>query len=73
MKTVKLNLDDFKTRCLYEKVIAGMRNQYKDVVQIKELHVNANSKIFSGEWIDSRGVVNFCGGCVIDTVKILKF
>jgi hypothetical protein len=73
METKKLNLDNFKVRCLYEQVIAGMRKQYKDVVQITALHVNAQGKIFSAEWIDSKGVFNFCGGYAIDAVKILKF
>lgn len=73
MKTVKMNLDNFKTRCLYERVIAGMRQQYGDVVQITQLHVNGEGKIFSGEWINSKGVINFCGGFAVDTVKILQF
>lgn len=73
MKAEKLNLDNFKVRCFYEKVIAGMRKQYKDVAQIKELHINSAGKVFSAEWIDSKGIINFCGGYAIDTVKVVRF
>lgn len=73
METIKLNLDNFKVRCFYERIIAEMRKQYGDVSQLRELHVNSKGKIFSGEWVDSKGVSNFCGGYIIDTVKTLKF
>lgn len=69
----KLNIDHFQVRKFYEESIARFRKQYKDVVQLREVHINQEGKVFSGEWLDSRGVSNFCGGYVPDCVKIIKF
>ena len=68
-----LNIDRFHVRKFYEESIARFRKQYKDVVQLREVHVNHDGRVFSGEWIDAKGVVNFCGGYLPDCVKVVRF
>jgi hypothetical protein len=67
-----MDLSNPKAKEFYNKVLAVMRKQYKDVSEITELHVNDAGKVFSAQWLDSNGVTNFCGGYLIDCVKIVK-
>lgn len=73
MEQKTLKLSNPKVKAFYDKSLAIMRKQYKDVVTISQLHVNAEGRVFSGEWKDSKGVINFCGGWVIDCTKLIIF
>lgn len=73
MTTKRLNIEKFEVRKFYEQSIARFRKQYKDVAQLREIHINKEGKVFSGEWLDSKGVINFCGGYLPDCVKIIRF
>lgn len=73
MEQKNLKISNPKVKSFYDGVLAHMRKQYKDVERIDAVHINNRGKIFSAEWVDSKGVFNFCGGFVIDTVKIVRF
>lgn len=73
MEIKTLSLKNPKVKAFYDMSLKRMKKQYKDVVTIKELHVNKDNKVFSGEWLDSKGVSNFCGGWVVDCVKVIRF
>jgi len=73
MVTKNLNLENFEVRKFYEKHIEHFRKHYGDVVQLMELHVNSNNEVYSGIWIDSNGVINFCSGYTVDLVKTITF
>lgn len=73
MITKTLNLSNPKAKQFYDGLLAHMKKQYKDVVSIDEAHINDSNKVFSAQWKDSKGVINFCGGYVIDCVKVIKF
>lgn len=73
METKTLKLSNPKAKAFYDLSMANFRKQYKDVEELTALHVNKNGKVFSGEWIDSKGIVNFCGGWAVDCVKIIRF
>lgn len=72
MKQTQIKLSNPKSKAYYDGLLDHMRKQYKDVVSITELHINASGKVFSAQWIDSKGVINFCGGWVVDCVKIVR-
>lgn len=69
----KLSLKNEKVAAFYAASLSNFRKQYKDVAEILALHVNAEGKVFSGEWLDSKNVVNFCGGYAVDCVKKIEF
>jgi hypothetical protein len=73
MKTKELKLSNQKVKKFYASLLIHMRKQYKDVQSITEAHINEKGKVFSAQWIDSKGVINFCGGWAIDCVKVVKF
>lgn len=74
MSTVKtLTLQNPKSKEFYERSIANFRKQFKDVVEITKLYVNAEGKVYAGEWLDSRGVINFNGGFALDLAKTIIF
>lgn len=58
---------------IYEHVITSFRKQFKDVIKINLIYLNDKNKVFAGEWIDSKGVLNFNGGFAPDVHKTIKF
>lgn len=68
-----LNTKKPKVKAFYESSLSKFRKQFKDVVCITKLYVNAEGKVFAGEWQDSKGVINFNGGYAIDAVKCVEF
>jgi hypothetical protein len=73
MEIKDVYLDNPKTKAFYDGLLAHMREQYKDVVSIDEAHINANKKVFSAQWRDSKGVIHFCAGYVPECVKVIRF
>jgi hypothetical protein len=73
MEIKDVYLDNPKTKAFYDGLLEHMRKQYKDVVLIDEAHINDRNKVFSAQWRDSEGVINFCGGYVPECVKIVRF
>ena len=57
----------------YKKALKHFRDQYGDVVELRELHVNSGNEVYSGEWLDSKGCVHFCSGFLLDLCKLVKF
>jgi hypothetical protein len=70
-KTLKLSND--KVKAFYELSLNNFRKQFKDVVSITQLYVNKEGKVYAGEWIDSKGVINFNSGWAIDCAKVINF
>lgn len=68
-----LNLNRPEVRAFYDKSLNAFSRQFKDVVTISKLYVNAQGKVFAGEWRDTRNVINFNGGYAIDAVKCIEF
>lgn len=58
---------------LYQKAMIIFSRQYKDMVRITRLYVNKDGKVYAGEWIDSKGVINFNAGYALDLVKVIEF
>lgn len=71
--TKYLNLSNPKVKAFYDLSIANFRAQFKDVVSMSKLYVNAEGKVFAGEWLDSNNVINFNAGYAPDTVKTIVF
>ena len=63
----------YKSGEAYKKALKHFRNQYGDVVELRELHVNSGNEVYSGEWLDSKGCVHFCSGFLLDLCKLVKF
>lgn len=68
-----LKLSNEKVKSFYQTSLTNFRKQFKDVVRITRLYVNDQNKVFAGEWIDSKGTINFNGGYAIDRVKTIVF
>lgn len=73
MEQKSLSRSNAKVEAFYQKSLTNFRAQFKDVVEIRQLYVNAEGKVYAGEWLDSRGVINFNSGWAIDCVKIIWF
>ncbi len=43
---------------MYKKALKHFRNQFKDVAELTKLYVS-DKAIVAGEWIDSKGIINF--------------
>lgn len=63
----------YKSGEAYKKALKHFRDQYGDVVELRELHVNSGNEVYSGEWLDSKGCVHFCSGFLLDLCKLVKF
>ena len=57
----------------YTTSLNNFRKQFKDVVSMNKVYVNSDKKVYAGEWIDSKGVVNFNGGHAPDVFKTVVF
>lgn len=57
----------------YNQSLTAFKRQFKDVVKINRIYVNKEKKVYAGEWIDSKGVINFNGGYAIDLWKTIVF
>ena len=57
----------------YHKSLNIFRNQYGDVVFLTRLYVNKENKVYGGEWLDSKGTINFTGGFALDIEKEITF
>jgi hypothetical protein len=71
--TKYLKLNNEKVKAFYDKSLTAFRKQFKDVVKINKLYVNDENKVYSAEWIDSNGVINFNGGYAPDVAKEIIF
>lgn len=47
--------------------------QFKNIKHMNKLYINAENKVYAGEWIDINGVINFNGGYAVDVVKTIVF
>ena len=63
MKTYKTLKKDSKT---YTNALIHFRRQFKDVVKLTKLYLNDELQVIAGEWIDSKGVINFNSGYLIE-------
>lgn len=68
-----LDLKNEKVLSFYNQSLSHFRKQFTDVVSITKLYVNKDSKVYAGEWIDSKGNICFNSGYAPDVVKILIF
>lgn len=57
----------------YKVALEAFRKQFKDVVSMTRVYINDQNKVYSGEWIDSKGVVNFNGGFAPDVVTTIEY
>jgi hypothetical protein len=57
----------------YNTSLAAFRKQFIDVVYITNVYVNKEGKVYAGEWYDSKGIVNFNGGYLLDLAKTIQF
>ena len=57
----------------YTKAFNAFKAQFKDVVRMTRLYVNDQNKVYAGEWIDSKGIINFNGGFAPDVVGTIIF
>ena len=73
MKQKQLKLSNKKVKSFYETSLTNFKSQFKDVVRMTKVYVNSNGKVFAGEWIDSKNVINFNGGYAVDAVKCIEF
>ena len=53
--------------------LINFRKQFKDVVKMTKLYINEERKVYAGEWIDSKGVINFNGGFAPDIFMTIYF
>ena len=51
----------------------AFRKQFKDVVKMTKIYINEEGKVYAGEWIDSKGVINFNGGFAPDIFMSIEF
>lgn len=73
MEYKTLNVKNPKVKAFYDSSIKKFRKQFKDVTTLNKLYVNADGKVFAGEWQDSNHVTNFNGGYAVDAVKCIEF
>ena len=62
-----------RSHSFYATSLNNFKSQFKDVVTMTKVYVNKDRKVFAGEWIDSKGVINFNGGYAIEAVKTVEF
>lgn len=76
MKTVKIfeyRKEVKRNSEQYQKAIAAFSKQFKDVQKMTKLYINDENRVYAGEWIDSRGTINFNAGFAPDVHRIIEF
>ena len=53
--------------------LINFRKQFKDVVKMTKIYINEERRVYAGEWIDSKGVINFNGGFAPDIFMTINF
>jgi len=67
MKNMKIK----KESKSYKKALSIFKLQYGDVIVIKKIFLNKDNKVYAGEWIDSKGVIHFNSGYLLDLEKTI--